>query len=60
MAQSVEHPTLDLVSAQVMISWFMDSSPTSGSLLSLLSAQNLLQISLCPSLLILSLSLTQK
>ena len=42
MAQSIEHPTL----AEVMISWFMGSSLTSGSLL---SAQSLLQI-LCPLL----------
>ena len=47
VAQSVKHPT----SAQVMISWFVSSSPASDSLL---SAQSLLQIlcpplSLCPS-----------
>ena len=54
VAQSVECPT----SAQVMISRFMSSTPTWGSLL---SAQSLLRIlslplSLCPSLLTLSLS----
>ena len=37
MAQSVKH----LTSAQVTISWFMSSSPASGSLL---SVQSLLQI----------------
>ena len=43
-AQSVEHPT----SAQVLISWRVGSSPTSGSLL---SAQSLLGIlSLSPAL----------
>ena len=42
VAQSVKHPTL----AQVMISQFMSSAPTSGSLL---SGQSLLGI-LCPLL----------
>ena len=41
VAQSVEHPTL----AQVMISWFMSSSPASGSVL---TAQSLLQILCLP------------
>ena len=39
MAQLVKHPTLDL--AQVMILWFVGSSPTLGSAL---SARNLLEI----------------
>ena len=38
VAQSVEHPT----SAQVMISWFVGSSPTSGSVL---TAQSLKPVS---------------
>ena len=41
VAQSVKH----LTSAQVMISWFMSSNPTSSSLL---SAQSLLQIFCLP------------
>ena len=52
MAQSVKRPTL----AQVMISWFVSSSPVLGSVL---SVQSLLRIlSLCSFSL--SLSLSQK
>ena len=43
VAQSVECPTL----AQIMLSWFLSSSPTSGSLL---LAQSLLWILCLPSL----------
>ena len=64
MAQSVRRPT----SAQGMISWFVGSSPTSGSVL---TAQSLepasdsvspsLSLSLCPPLICgLSLSLSKK
>ena len=53
-AQSVERPT----SAQVMILWFVSSSPVSGSLL---TAQSLLQIPCpCLSLPLPHLSLSQK
>ena len=48
VAQSVEHPT----SAQVMISWFVSSSPTSGSVLtaqSLEPAMDSVSHSFCPS-----------
>ena len=48
VAQSVERPT----SAQVMISWFMGSSPASGSVLtaqSLEPASDSVASSLCPS-----------
>ena len=57
MAQSVEHPT----SAQVMILWFVGSSPTSGSGLtaqSLEPASDSVCLSLPPSPLVLSLSLS--
>ena len=58
MAQLVKHPT----SVQVMISGFMGSSPTSGSVLtaqSLESASDPVSPSLStPPLLVLSLSLT--
>ena len=61
MAQSVKRPT----SAQVMISWFMSSSPMSGSVLtaqSLEPASDLcIPLSLCPSPAhTLSLPLSQK
>ena len=48
VAQSVEHPT----SAQVVISWFVGSSPVSGSVLtaqSLEPASDSVSLSLCPS-----------
>ena len=48
VAQSVRCPTL----AQVMISWFMSSSPASGSVLtawSLEPASDSVSLSLCPS-----------
>ena len=49
MAQSVGHPTL--ISAQVMISWFVRSSPESGSALTMQSLFGILSLSLslCPS-----------
>ena len=60
MAQSVKRPT----SAQVVISWFMGSSPSSGSVL---TAQNLELVSdsvspslSAPPLLALCLPLSQK
>ena len=60
VAQSVKHPT----SAQVTISWFVGSSPASGSVL---TAQNLESVSdsvspslSAPPLLMLCLSLSQK
>ena len=57
VAQSVRRPT----SAQVMISWFVGSSPASGSVLTArspgLSSDS---VSLCPSLLIFCLSLSLK
>ena len=60
MAQLVEHPT----SAQVMISQFMGSSPTSGSVLTAQSpdpASDSVSPSLsAPPLLALCLSLSQK
>ena len=62
VAQSVESPT----SAQVMISWFMRSSPLSGSVLtaqSLEPASDSVSPSLSappPLMLCLSLSLSQK
>ena len=60
MAQLVKRPT----SAQVMISWFVSSSPTSGSLLTAQSLEPASE-SVSPSLsapvpLMLSLSLSQK
>ena len=60
MAQSVEH----LISAQVMISWFMGLSPASGSVLTAESPEPALD-SVSPSLiappsLVLCLSLSQK
>ena len=47
VAQSVKHPT----SAQVLISRFMSSSPTSGSVLTTWSLLRILclPLSLCPS-----------
>ena len=50
MAQSVKHPTL----VQVMISWFMGSSPASGSAPTAQSLEPALDsvsppLSLCPS-----------
>ena len=60
VAHSVKRPTL----AQVMISWFMGSSPTSGSVLtagSLEPASNSVSPSLsAPPLFMLSLSLKNK
>ena len=58
VAQLVKH----LTSAQVMISWFMNSSPTLGSALtagSLEPASESVSLSLCPSP-ALSLLLSQK
>ena len=57
MAQSLKC----LTSAQVMISWFVSSSPTSDSVLtaqSLEPASDSMSPSLCPSLLMLSRSLS--
>ena len=46
VAQAVKHPT----SAQVMVSWFMSSSPASGSMLTAWSLLWILcLLSLCPS-----------
>ena len=58
MAQLVKRQT----SAQVMISWFMGLSPTSGSVLTtqiLEPASDSVFPSLCPSLLALCLSLSK-
>ena len=56
MAQSVKCPTLDM--AWVMISWFMSSSPTLGSTLTVQVLLGILSPSLSASpLLALSLSL---
>ena len=46
VAHSVEHPT----SAQVMIPWFMSSSPMSGSVLTVWSLLGVLSLSLSLSL----------
>ena len=57
--QSAGHPTL----AQVMILWFVSSSPTLGSVRtawSLEPALDSVSFSLCPSPLVLSLSLKNK
>ena len=59
MAQSVKRPT----TAQVVISQFVSSSPTSGSALTAQSLEPALDSAsfpLCPSPLVLSLSLKDK
>ena len=59
VAQSVKHPT----SAQVMISWFVSSSPALGSVLtaqSLKPASDSVSPPHCPSLFVLCLSLKNK
>ena len=56
MAQSVKHPTL----AQVMISWFVGSNPTSGSVLTVQSLLGILSLPVCVSpLLVLSLKINK-
>ena len=45
-AQSVEHPTLGFLSAQVMMSQFVSLSPASGSVLTAWSLLGILSLSL--------------